>query len=88
MNQFVSELEQRVETKDDLPSRSHVEYRVPQLAKAGRGPLSKDEANLLRYFNVMLPSGSDPSDYLKAVMKWACVEDVQLPPEVGLPDQP
>jgi len=87
-NQFVSEEGQRVETKGDLPPRSSVEYRVPQPAKARRASLSKDEERMARYFNVILPPGSDPSDYLKVVLKWPCVEDVQLPPEVGLPDQP
>ena len=86
-SQFVSRQEQRVETKADLPPQSRVEYRIPQLAEASRSSLSKDEADLLRYFNVILPSGSDPSDYRKVVEQWPCVEDVQLPPEVGLPDE-
>jgi hypothetical protein len=85
---FVSEEEQHVETKADLPPRSHVEYRIPKPAKAALRSLSKEEADLLRYFNLILPSDSDPSDYIKVVKKWPCVEEVQLPPEVGLPDQP
>ena len=84
-SQFVGGQELRVETKADLPPRSRVEYRVPKLAKANIRSLSKDELDLLRYFNVILPAGSDPSDYLKIVGKWSCVEDVQLPPEVSLP---
>jgi hypothetical protein len=86
-SQFVSEQQQCVETKADLPPRSRVEYRIPHLAKAARGSLSDDEADLLRYFNVILPSGSDPSNYRKVVKRWPCVEDVQLPPEIGLPDE-
>ena len=86
-SQFVSEQQQCVETKADLPPRSRVEYRIPHLAKATRDSLSNDEAVLLRYFNVILPSGSDPSDYRKVVKQWPCVEDVQLPPEIGLPDE-
>jgi hypothetical protein len=86
-SQFVSKQKRVVETKADLPLRSHVEYRIPQLAEASKNSLSKDEADLLRYFNVVLPSGSDPSDYRKVVEQWPCVEDVQLPPEVDLPDE-
>ncbi len=85
-SQFVSKQEQRVETKADLPPRSCVEYRIPQLAKAARESLTKDETNLLRYFNVILPSGSDPLEYLKIIKEWPCIEDVQLPPEISLPN--
>lgn len=85
-SEFVSGQGQRVETKADLPPRSRVEYRIPQLAKAARKSLSKDEADMLRYFNVILPSGSDPLDYQKIVEQWPCVEDVQLPPESSLPN--
>ncbi len=86
-NQFVSEEGQRLFVKTDLPSRSHVQYRIPQLAKASEDSLTKNEANLRRYFNVILPGSTDPSDYIEVVKNWPCVEDVQLPPEVSLPDE-
>jgi hypothetical protein len=85
-SQFVSEQRQHVKAKADLPPGSRVEYHIPQLAKASRGSLSQNETDLLRYFNVILPSGSDPLDYQKIVKKWPCVEDVQLPPELSLPN--
>jgi len=85
--QFVSEDGRRVDVKANLPSRSHVEYRVPKLAKARKGTLSKDEANMLRYFNVMLPAGSDPSQYLEVVKKWPCVKKADPPRDVRLPGQ-
>ncbi len=85
-NLFVS-AEQSIDVKADLPPRSRVEYRTPQLAEANRSSLSADEADLLRYFSVILPSGSRPSDYFKLVKKWPCVEKAELPPEVSLPGQ-
>ena len=85
--QFISDQGQCVETKADLPARTRLEYRVPQLVRTGTNLLSKDEADLLRYFNIMLPPGSDPSEYLVIVKKWPCVEDLHLPPEVSLPNK-
>ncbi len=86
-NLFVS-AEQSIDVKADLPPRSRVEYRIPHLAGARRSSLSTEEVDLLHYFNIMLPSGSRPSDYLKIVKKWPCVEKAELPPEVSLPGQP
>jgi hypothetical protein len=87
-SRFLSEGKQSVETRSDLPPHSHVRYRMPQLAAVRKETLGKDEANLARYFNVILPSGSDPSEFVKVVTKWPCVEEVEIPPEVGLPNQP
>lgn len=84
--QFVSDEGQCVETKTDLPEGTQLEYRVPELARASQDLLSKDEADLRRYFNIMLPPGSNPPEYLVIVKKWSCVEDLQLPPEVSLPN--
>ena len=86
--QFISDKGESVETKSKLPSGTRLEYRVPELVKTRPDLLSKDEADLLRYFNIMLPRGSNPSEYLAIVKKWQCVENLQLPPEVGLPDKP
>ena len=85
-NLFVS-AEQSIDVKTDLPPRSRVEYRIPHLAGASRSSLSTEEVDLLHYFNIMLPSGSRPSDYLKIVLKWPFVEKAELPPEVSLPGQ-
>jgi hypothetical protein len=79
--------EQSIDVKADLPPRSRIEYRTPQLAGARRNTLSMEEADLLHYFNVILPSSFRPSDYLKIVKKWPFVEKAELPPEVSLPDQ-
>jgi len=86
-NLFIS-AQHRVEAHCDLPPRSRIEYRIPQLAKARRSSLSTDELELLRYFTILLPSGSDPSEYLMIVKKWPCVDYAELPPEVALPGQP
>lgn len=85
-NLFVS-TERQVDVKADLPPRSRVEYRLPQLARARRSSLNTHELDLLRYFNVMLPAGSCPSDYVKIVEKCPCVEWAEEPPEVDLPSQ-
>ena len=87
-HRFVSDQGQYLETKADLPARTRLEYRVPQLVRTSTNLLSKDEADLLRYINIMLPPGSNPPEYTVIVKKWACVEDLQLPPEVSLPNMP
>jgi hypothetical protein len=86
--QFVSDEGQCVETKADLPAGTRLEYRVPELVQKSPDLLSKDEADLLRYFNIMLPPGSTPSEWLVIVKKWPCVQDLHLPPEVSLPNKP
>jgi hypothetical protein len=83
-NAFVSG-RQSINVNADLPPRSRIAYRIPSLAKAGRSPLNREEADLLRYFNILLPSGARPADYLKIVQKWPFVEKAELPPEVSLP---
>lgn len=79
--------EQRIDVKADLPPTSRVAYLTPQLAGARRNNLDANEAELLRYFNIILPAGSAPSDYIKIARNWPCVEMANLPPKVGLADQ-
>ena len=84
---FVCE-QQRVDAQSGLPSGTRVEYRIPQLAKAPKGSLSKEEQKLLRYFNVVPRSGSQLPKCLDVVEKWACTEDVEIAPEPEAPNQP
>lgn len=86
MKQFVSNKEQRIEIKSNLPPKSKIEFKIPQLAKKKKRSLSEDEIDLLKHFILILPSGSDPSDYEKIVKNWPCVKEVQLPSDVGLPE--
>ncbi len=85
---FVSDQGQRIEPKADLPAGSRLEYRVPELIQKSPDIQNKAEEDLLRYFNILLPPGSTPSEWLVIVKKWPCVEELQLTPEVSLPNKP
>ena len=84
--QFVSNKQQRIEFKLNLPPKSKIEFKIPQLAKKRKRSLTEHEIDLLKHFILILPTGTNPSDYQKIVKKWSCVKEVQLPPEVGLPE--
>lgn len=66
-----------------LPARSRVEPMVPELTE--EGPQSVAEANLARYFHLVLPSGADPDAYLEGLRAVECFEEVRKPPEISLP---
>jgi len=83
-NVFVSPRGQDVALLDDLPRGSKIVYMVPDLAD--QKSLSKDEKSLALYIHVILPKGDTPADHLPTVRKWICADDVQLPPEIGLPN--
>ena len=60
--------------------------RGPHLADADPRALSVDERDLALYVHVLFPKGTDARKYVDVVSAWMCVEDVELPPEVSLPD--
>lgn len=71
------------QTIEGLPPGARV---VPQIELPPRGArLSAAERELERFVHVLLPRDADPRRVLRRVEKWACVEDVQLPPDVSLP---
>lgn len=70
----------------DLPRGSRIVYMLPDLARADPVALSIDERQLARYLHVFFPKGTTVSDYLALASSWACVEDVELPPEISLPE--
>lgn len=82
-SEFVSEVGERVSTEPVLPAESRVVRRVPQFAVS---PKSDAERDLARYFNVLLPGRSDPTRLAGMLRKLKCIERVDLPPEVGLPE--
>ncbi len=82
---FVSSGGQDLSPEKDLPPDSRVEYMVPQLAQVDPQSLGEDELDLARYLHLFLPKPAAAADYLAAVRRWKCVEQVQLPPEIGLP---
>ena len=84
---FVSSEKKKFLPHADLPPGTHIVYVVPHLARSHLRRLSKDEQELARYVNVILPKGTSSIDYLNVLKKWMCVDKVQIPPEISLPMQ-
>ena len=82
---FVSEGRERVAPGADLPKRSRIVAKVPNLASADEASLSPAERNLRRYYQVILPPGEPPDHYLDAVQTWPAIEQADIAPEVSLP---
>jgi hypothetical protein len=82
---FVAADGRRHPIKGELPPRSRLVPQVPSLAAKEPAALSADERFLARRVQVILPKGHDAADYLKVVRAWEPVEEVRLPPRVGLP---
>jgi hypothetical protein len=84
-NVFLAADGRRMPVGPDLPGGCRIEYTIPELEGADERKLTPDERNLVRHMQLVFSRGTDASRYLKAVAKWECVEDVSLPPEIGLP---
>jgi hypothetical protein len=69
----------------NLPKRSRIVAKVPNLASADEASLSPAERDLRRYFQVILPPGEPSEQYVDAVRAWPAVEQAELAPEVSLP---
>lgn len=82
---FVSSRGQEFAPYGRLPRRGRIVYMVPDLAHADPKSLSKDERDLARYMQVILPKGTAAPDYLAVVRNWPCSEEAQLPTEISLP---
>jgi hypothetical protein len=68
-----------------LPSGTRIVPMAPSLADADPKGLSDDEQLLARYLQVVLPSGTDPTDPAAALRDLDGVELVSTPPRIGLP---
>jgi hypothetical protein len=82
---FESERGERFKPSGDLPKHTRIVPKVPALAQAHPAKLSKYEKELQRYFQVILPEGESPADYVEAIRRWPGVEDAWVAPEVSLP---
>jgi hypothetical protein len=69
----------------ELPKRSRIVYKVPGLVGADVTRLSKDEKDLQRYMQVILPAGESPAAYVDVVRAWPSVAQAHVAPEVSLP---
>jgi hypothetical protein len=83
--EFVSAEGHRVPVRDQLPKGSKIVPAVPALAEASPAKLSDAERDLARYFQLILPRGAAPEEYLRVVNCWDAVEEATLPPQVSLP---
>ena len=82
---FVSESGERFKPTGDLPKRTRLVYKIPELAVANPEELSKYEKELRLYMQVILPEGESPAKYVEAIRAWPSVEDANTGPEISLP---
>ena len=68
-----------------LGKKSRIVYKVPALAMAIPGKLSRAERDLRRYMQVILPPSRSPEALLAAVKSWPWVEEAHVAPEISLP---
>jgi len=85
-NALVSESGGKFPLAGELPKKSRVVNKIPSLAEADPKTLSRDELELRRYLQVILPDEVSPADHLQAVQKWPGVEKAYLAPDVSLPE--
>ena len=83
--QFVSAGGERLSVREQLPKGSEIVPTVPALAETDPVKLSDAERELARYFQLILPKGAAPEQYLRVVKRWDAVEDATLPPQASLP---
>jgi len=83
--EFVSAAGRRLSVQDQLPKGSKIAPAVPALAEANPAKLSDAERDLARYYQLILPKGAAPEEYLRVVNRWDAVEEAALPPQVSLP---
>jgi hypothetical protein len=81
---FVSAKGEEFAPRGELPKNSRIVYKVPALA-ASRKALTKDEKDLQRYMQVILPKDASPADYVDAVRAWPCVAEAHVAPQLSLP---
>jgi hypothetical protein len=81
---FVSDKGREFAPRGELPRTTRIVYKAPALASARKG-LTKDEQNLVRYMQVILPAGERAADYVEAIGRWPCVAAASLPPQLSLP---
>lgn len=82
---FVESSGKKFSPKEDLPKNTRIVYMTPDLAKKPMNSLLKDERDLVRYLQVILPKGINPTKYLPILKRWKCTEEVRFPPEISLP---
>jgi hypothetical protein len=58
---------------------------IPALATARLEDLSGAERYLARHVQVIFPQGADAAEYANALRQIEAVEEVRLPPQIGLP---
>jgi hypothetical protein len=71
--------------KGVLPTHAKIIPLIPSLAAADQKTFSKEERYLARNFQVILPRGKDPAEYVDALRQVSAVEEVRLPPLIALP---
>ena len=71
--------------KDVLPAGARVVPITPSLAEAELHGLSDDERYLARHVQIIFPWGADAAKYADALRRLEAVEEVRLPPQIGLP---
>jgi hypothetical protein len=86
-NAFVDARGRSCPAPEDLPAGTKFLPVSPTLQRKHTGKLSAPERDLVRYFQIVLPTGADPRAYLDAMRRWPCATEVTLPPIVSLPQR-
>lgn len=82
---FVETSGKKFSPKEYLPKYTRIIYMAQDLAEKPMNSLLKEDRNLARYLQVILPKGTNPKKYLTILKRWDCAEDVKFPPEISLP---
>jgi hypothetical protein len=82
---FVSRDGMLVRPQPDLPNGSRIVPMAVDLARTPRAGLSAAEEELSRYYQIILPKGSDAAAVRTAASHWASIADASMPPRISLP---
>jgi hypothetical protein len=85
---FESDSGEPFDPAGDLPKDTRIVHTAPALAEADPNTLSRNERELRRYVQVILPEGEAPADYVEIIRRWPSVEDAWVAPEISLPNAP
>jgi len=81
---FVTESGEQLSLKGILPEGARVVPVAPSLAKAGHHFRSDAERYLARNVQVVFPEGVDAAEYADSLRQLDPVEEVRMPPQIGL----
>jgi len=82
---LVSDGGEKTSLKGVLPARAKITPTAPLLATTDRESLNEDERYLTRHVQVILTNEADLAECADALRELEGVEEVTVPPRIGLP---